>query len=323
MAHASAENTRLQAPDRNSILLSAIAYAERGVKVFATTADGKAPSISNRAWSNKLGREVGKGQGGLHQATTDIDNIKWQFSWKNSGGIGMPCGKVNGVIVADFDIHKEQPGGNAHRVMEEWRDEIAETHQVRTRNGGVHAYFAYEPGHGKHELGENIEVQTDGSYVLLPPSKGYKVSWKVDRGDWQTPPWKAVANKGAGHSGPRPYHVETPADVLQMIEDIHANAGNWHNAMVQVTAYLVGCGWSDAQILRFVPQWRAEGYSHEETFDEVCVAIEGARAKWRREKEQQPADSHDARLLKFADLWRRSAPNTRKEIRTMVEEASK
>lgn len=321
MAQNSPSDTRLQAPSPSNILQSALKYAERGVKVFATTADGKAPSISNDAWSRYLGREVRKGQGGLHQATCDPDNIRWQFSQRGAGGIGMPCGKVNGVIVADFDIHKEKAGGNAHRVMDEWRDEISETHQVVTRNGGVHAYFAWEPGHGKHELGENIEVQTDGSYVLLPPSKGYRVSWKVDREDWQTPPWEAKGNKGAGRSGPRPHHVQTPADVLAMVEDIQANAGNWHNAMVQLTAYLVGCGWSDASILRFVPQWRAAGYSHEETFDEVVIAIEGARAKWEKERPDVPKNTREAILQRFEALWTAAPVAVRKEIIEMVEEA--
>lgn len=264
-----------QAIPRNTLLKYALAYAERGIRVFATTADGKAPSISNAAWSQYLGREIRKGQGGLHMASTDPENIRWQFTQWGAGGIGMPTGKVNGVIVADFDIHKEKGTGNAHRQMMEYADEISETHQVITRNGGVHAYFAYEPGHSKHELGENIDIQTDGAYVLLPPSKGYKVKFRVDREDWSPPPWKPVPV--VRQTREQIENLEAP-DLVKMQGDMVE--GSWHNNMVRLVAHMVMTGWSDAEILRHARQWTLQGHSHDDTFEEVYTALQGARVKW-------------------------------------------
>lgn len=261
---------------RNTLLKYALAYADRGIRVFATTADGKAPAISNHKWSGYHAREIKRGEGGLHQASTDPENIRFQFSQPGAGGIGMPCGKVNGVIVADFDIHKEPGGqGNAHRRMFEFEDEISETHQVVTRNGGIHAYFAYEPGHSKHELGENIDIQTDGSYVLLPPSKGYKVKFRVDREDWITPPWDPAPVKRMTREE---MEWAEPADLIALQKAM--NEGEWHNNMVRLVASMVVGGWSDAEILRHSRQWTMPGHSHDDTFEEVYTALQGARTKW-------------------------------------------
>jgi hypothetical protein len=308
----------MKAPQAQSMLDAALRYAEAGIKIFATTADGKAPAISNRAWSNKLGRDIQKGQGGLHLATTDRDLIAWMFSWRNAGGIGMPCGKTNNVIVADFDIHKEGPGGNAHARLLEFEDAVEATHRVRTRNGGLHAYFAYRTGHGKHELGENIEVQTDGSYVLLPPSKGYRVENLVFAEDWDPPPWEPVGSVAQIRTDMD--WREVSEDIQRLRDEIYADRGQWHNSMVRLTAHLVGIGWSDAQILQFVPEWTAGGYTHAETFHQVATAVAGARAKWDRRDEPKTTD--DARIQTFAKLWARSSPAARKTMAEMIEEAT-
>ncbi len=262
---------------RKSLLDWALAYAERGVKIFATTADGKAPSTSNKAWSRYWGRELRKGEGGLNQATTDPEVIRWMFSQRGAGGIGMPCGKVNGVVVLDLDLHKEEADGNAHDVRREMWDEIQEAHTVETRNGGLHVYFQYESGHLKKELGANVEVQSDGAYVLLPPSKGYKVTRHVLREDWPEVPWIPV-----GHQVKRDTRNDSSGDVpdhirhmVKLLRDKH----NWHDPVRDIVAYLVGCGWSDAEILRYSFQWTWQGYDPRETFEELCVMIEGARAK--------------------------------------------
>ena len=261
---------------RMSILDWALAYAERGVKVFATTADGKAPATSNKAWSERLGRELRKGEGGLNQATTDPDTIRWMFSHRNAGGIGMPCGAVNNVIVLDLDLHKENRDGNAHTVQAVYWDEIEEAHTVTTKSGGIHAYFAYEPDHAKGELGANVDVQSDGAYVLLPPSKGYRVLRSVQKEDWQLPPWPATKpirqRQEQAHDGKVPDHIKAA------IERIRTGSG-WHNEVRDVVAHLVGSGWSDAEILRYSFQWTWSGYNPRDTFETLCVMIEGARAK--------------------------------------------
>ena len=268
---------------RKPLVDIALEYAARGVAVFAVTADGKAPATSNKAWSNRLGRTIGKGQGGLNMATTDPETIRWMFSWRNAGAIGMPCGEINGVIVLDLDLHKEENGrGNAHEVYRAFFDEIEDSHQVRTRNGGLHVYFDYEPGHRKKELGENVEVQSDGAYVLLPPSRGYVVKRSVMREDWAAPPWIATGEE-MKRSMRDEGNAEVPDHVRNMVRLLREQK-HWHDPVRDIVAYLIGCGWSDAEILRYSFQWTWPGHDARETFEELCVMIEGGRAKgWGNE----------------------------------------
>jgi len=304
--------------DARPILQAALKYAERGIKVFATTADGKAPSTSNKQWGERLGRELRRGEGGLHRATTDEDTIRWMFSFRSAGGIGMPCGKVNNVIVADFDTHKSgDEGRNANAMFEEWRDDISEAQTVRTRNGGWHVYFNYEAGHGKHELGKGIEVQTDGSYVLLPPSKGYVWGNRIDREDWATPPWPAVGNKGAAVRVSDSVS-ETPPEVLADIEKIMSRE-TWHDPMVKIVAHLWGSGWSDAEIIRKMVPLGHPHFDALQVVDDVAVAIDGARMKWHKEKE--PHNTDQARIDQIAKLFSKSSLPARKFILKTLQEA--
>lgn len=265
---------------RKGLLMSALRYAERGIHVFSVVGEGpgaKLPNISNDRWAEFLGKPVPKGRGGLNMATTDPEIIKWMFSQPRAGGIGMPCGKINNVIVADFDLHKEpDQRGNAHRQMTEHEDVLMECHQVATRTGGRHFYFLYEEGHSKHELGQNIDIQTDGAFVLVPPSPGYKVLHRIDRDDWVTPPWAGV-----------PVKKMTATELASLdegdLKDLQRKicAGEeWHNNMVRMTAHMVMTGWSDAEILRHARQWTLPGFNHDDTFEEVYVALQGARTKW-------------------------------------------
>jgi len=299
----------------NPILDAALKYAARGIKVFATTADGKAPSTSNQQWSQRLGRELRRGEGGLHRATTDEATIRWMFSFRSAGGIGMPCGKVNGLIVSDFDTHKDgEEGRNAKAVFEEYRDQIGDAQVVRTRNGGWHVYWLYRPGHGKHELGKGIEVQTDGSYVLLPPSKGYVWGQRVDREEWSFPPWDAKGNKGAVVRVSDTV-AETPAEVMEDIAKIK-NKETWHDPMVRIVAHLWASGWSDAEIIRKMVPLGHPHFDALRVVDDVTVAIDGARMKWGKEKAVH--DTEQIRANRLVDIWDRCSPATRRAFLEMV-----
>jgi len=314
-------NTKKQGSG-NPILEAALLYASRGLKVFATTADGKAPSTSNKAWSQRLGKDVPKGKGGLHMATTDEDTVRWMFNQRGAGGVGMPCGKVNNLIVADFDTHKSgEEGRNANARFHEFEDEISATQTVRTRNGGWHVYFAYEPQHGKFELGEGIEVQTDGAYVLLPPSKGYVWGPRVDQEDWETPPWAAVPSQiGLGQSREM-ISGETPEEVKLLWRQV-ISGSNWHNAMVRIVAHLVGSGWEDAEIIKHFLAVKWAGYSFEDTYWEVCVACAGAREKWGKERamEQREISAVNAIKNNIGKLTSRQLADLKEVIEGMLDE---
>jgi hypothetical protein len=274
----------MKAPQAQSMLDAALRYAEAGIKIFATTADGKAPAISNRAWSRKLGREIRKGQGGLHLATTDPDLIDWMFSWRNPpAASGCPAARPTTSSSPTSTSTRKPPAETPTSASTNSRTRSRPPTACAPATAACTPTFAWRAGHGKHELGENIEVQTDGAYVLLPPSKGYRVEHLVFAEDWDPPPWDPVGLGGrrAHRHGLARCRVPTSSALR---DAIYADAGNWHNSMVRLTAHLVGIGWTDAQILQFVPEWTASGHTHAETFHQVATAVAGARAKWDRKR---------------------------------------
>ncbi len=164
---------------------------------FPVNVEAKAPAWSNKQLQMLTGRPVVKGEGGYKIATKRKDGLRALFRHKGAQAVGMPTGKINNVIVLDLDIYKpeDKGGDNARSFYEKHKDVIDATTIVRSQRGGLHAYFRYQPGHRKNELGDGIEVQTDGAYVLLPPSGGYSLTNSIPASDFPPPPWEA---KGSG-----------------------------------------------------------------------------------------------------------------------------
>lgn len=293
----------------------ALNYAAEGIPTFPAS-KSKKPVWSNEA----LG--VTKGQGGFKMATTDPDRLKFLFKHAGATGVGMPTGKVSGLIVMDIDSYKEGPAGqNARKRAFEFEDDISATHRVRTQSGGTHAYFKWQPGHSKDDLGPGIEVQTDGAYVMVPPFFGYTVENEVFFDELVPPPWPGKVPRAAERRTSPIGDIDP--EVRAHIDDLYRSeqAGGWHNAMVRIVAYLVGIGWTDAHILRFGFQWTNAGYTPQETFEDVAIAVEGARAKWQRETEPKTTD--EARLRTIAENWARSTPEGRKVIYEAIKAAAK
>lgn len=285
----------------------ALKYAERGIKVFAVNTKAKVPAVSNAVWGKSWYQSpLPAGRGGFHQASTDPMNLRFQFDRPYADGIGMPTGRVNNVIVADFDLYKTgDEGRNANAKWSEWEDDISQCQTVITQSGGRHVYFQHEIGHSKFELGSGIEIQTDGSYVLLPPSKGYQWGQRVDREDWFTPPWPAAP---AARSDPSVDSI--PVEELVAMQKRIQSGDQWHNNMVRAVASLHGKGLSDAEILRIGMQWQLPGYAQGETFDEIYTALQGAKVKWARTQGGTPTAK--GLTHRFEDLWEQATPDMRR-----------
>jgi len=181
----------------------ALGYAARGIKVFPVTAE-KMPAWSNEA----LG--LSKGSGGFKVATTDPDEIARLFAHRRAAGVGMPTGAVNDVVVLDLDHYKGGAAGdNARAVYLEYEDSITATTQVRTKNGGLHAYFRYRPGDSKNSLGLGVEIQTDGAFVCAPGAAGYSMTVQVPPEEWPDPPWPCIGATGVKR------HLLPPDGILE------------------------------------------------------------------------------------------------------------
>ncbi len=133
---------------------AALAYAARGVPVFPVEVGGKRPLPRSR---------------GHKDATTDPQIIT---DWWNSGdfNIGM-VPAASGLRVVDIDDK------NGHHGSASWAalcPEAVETLTVRTPSGGLHLYFqgTMRPSAGttKRGLGDGLDIRSEDSYVLLPPS---------------------------------------------------------------------------------------------------------------------------------------------------------
>ena len=157
----------------STMLSAALGYARRGFPVFplwwivsGKCACGKCGPGTKNAGKHPVGKLAPHG---FQDATKDVETVKhWWMEFPNAN-IGIATGKVSGVSVLDVDprnggdntldlLRKRSPTGR-----------LPDTPEVLTGGGGFHYYFGYQPGLPS-ELGEGIEVKSDGGYVVAPPS---------------------------------------------------------------------------------------------------------------------------------------------------------
>jgi hypothetical protein len=111
---------------------------------------------------------------GHKDATTDQQTLQTWWRQHPKANIGLPTGKVSGVMVLDMDV----PEGYFNvKELQHTFAPLPETRKVRTANGGLHYYFQY-PKDGKRYPGAvglsgliGIDVRAEGNYVVLPPSR--------------------------------------------------------------------------------------------------------------------------------------------------------
>ncbi|MHA1342386.1 MAG: bifunctional DNA primase/polymerase [Promethearchaeota archaeon] len=147
-------------------------YIKQGFSVFPCNND-KTPTTKN----------------GFHDASNDKELLKRQF-YRQDMFIGLPTGKINGIIVVDFDINKKIPGTGTidTRTVEELKEEVEEnygpipdTFVVETPSGGLHYYYLLiekrEIRTANRFLNKNlsIDLKGEGGYVIAPDNDNYCV----------------------------------------------------------------------------------------------------------------------------------------------------
>ena len=142
----------------NPRLDAALQCAFSGLAVFPLS--GKTPAISKE-----------KGGRGFIDATTDEKTIlQWARDYPNANW-GLRTGDVNHLLVVDVDSLE------AHvqlTKLEEQHAPLPRTFQVETRPNRYQLWFKQPAGFkGKcstSELATDIDVRSDGGYVVMPPS---------------------------------------------------------------------------------------------------------------------------------------------------------
>ena len=93
-------------------------------------------------------------------------------------------------------------------------------------------------------------------------------------------------NSGAGRfrgivdRAPMPSKYGTPPVDLETCFNAMLQGDHWHDNMLKIVAVMVNQGRSDAAIQQALAGATLDGWTHQQTWDEVQVAINGARSKW-------------------------------------------
>lgn len=153
----------------NETLATALEYIERGWSVIPILPETKKPALK---WSEFYKRQP-----------TEEEVTEWWTRWPHAH-VALVTGQVSGVVVVDTDTPAAEEA--AARLG------FISPVQVKTR-AGRHHYFAHPndgvwrgPRVGSNSTGidwpkvPGLDFRGDGSYALLPPSKGY--SWDVAPG---------------------------------------------------------------------------------------------------------------------------------------------
>jgi len=132
----------------------ALVYAKRGIPVLPLT--GKLPRIPKR-----------EGGRGVHDATTNLDQVRqWWQRWPRAN-IGLRCGVLFDVI----DIDGQQGRQSLERFLADHAHQPIGGPRVRTGSGGWHLYVA--PTRMPDQIGvlDHVEDRAADRYVVAPPSR--------------------------------------------------------------------------------------------------------------------------------------------------------
>lgn len=305
-------------PQNTDIVNTAIEMAEDGYPVFPV-GHNKRPPYSNKDLGLK------RGEGGLKLASTDPEKVEKLFTdprWAGRvTGIGMPTGKLSNCTVIDVDCGtgKEHRDSAVQWLESQRKGPLWGAAVVRTGSGGLHYYCAYTEGikTGASVYADGIDIRNDGGYVVVPPFMGYKWERQTDRDDWPSAPPVPEQRQRGSISAPENSGV-TPPQIIEMARLIRDRV-TWHEPVRDIVAHLVGSGWSDAEVLKFCFQWSWSGYEPRETFETICVMIQGARDKWEKKNGKAPVDIEEIRAEKLLNAWDKCSPETRREFLDMVQ----
>lgn len=143
--------------DNNKMKQSAIIHARNEIPVFPIWPSAKNP-INND---------------GFKGATTDIDVINGWWTKHPCANIGMPTGRLTGIMVVDVDFNNNKNGEASLCELEMKHGKLPETRKHRTPSGGYHLLFEInnqEVPSSQSKIGDGIDIRADGGYVLIPPS---------------------------------------------------------------------------------------------------------------------------------------------------------
>lgn len=122
--------------------------------------------------------------GGFKAATTDVETITRWWTANPNANIGIPTGKVSGLVVVDVDIGPGKDGLASLKELEGRFFPISKGVAVRTGSGGLHFYFrapSVDIKSSVSKLAKHIDIRGEGGYIIAPPSmhiSGNRYVWE-------------------------------------------------------------------------------------------------------------------------------------------------
>lgn len=154
-------------------LKSAIEYVRRGWAVIPIRKGSKLPLIASwKEFQNRMPTE---------------EEIKSWWTSSPDANIALVCGKISGVIVVDID----SKGKDTKEITKGL--ELPPTLASRTGGGGKHLFYKWNKDLIGAKVGifPNIDIRSDASYVVLPPSlhqSGNRYEWLNEGEELADPP---------------------------------------------------------------------------------------------------------------------------------------
>jgi RecA-family ATPase len=234
----------------NLMLQHALEYCDKGISIFPLIPNDKRP-----LWEVLPLYDHGDGKGPkpswIPFQTEQLARERVQELWTDhpNANIAGVMGKISGAICADQDILKE----NGIPVLDEFgvpveRGDISgfpPTLSATTWSGGKHSMYGYVEGVlTKHGFRKMLDIQSDGSYIVLAPSivNGKLYEWDMD--------WKEMWNSLPPFPKevlPTQVFLTTPRlDIKNLISVSH---GSRNDSMHKLACSLYGKGYPDEDVV--------------------------------------------------------------------------
>lgn len=137
-------------------------YSMLGKSVFALAPKSKLPLIAKK-----------DGGRGVHDATTDRDQIEAWWTASPNANVGMATGPISGCWVLDVDPHTSPLGAAWLSEKEAEFGTLPPTPESRTLKGGRHLLFQWNPDYpvgNRVGFVKGLDARGDGGYIVAPPS---------------------------------------------------------------------------------------------------------------------------------------------------------
>lgn len=211
-------------------IASAMPYAEKlGWRILLLEPLGKRPRISKA-----------RGGNGVHDASSDPDQIGTWGDLCPNGNLGAACGKASGFVTLDIDPRDK--GDEAIRALAAQGYQFPRGPRQRTGNNGWHLLFQYEQWmkQAKGKLTKGVDFKKDGGFIVIAPSftgpsdagPGGLYRWEVSPFEVPIPRMPHWLKEKLLPPPPKPFHglITGPSDISALIrETANAHNGNRNN----------------------------------------------------------------------------------------------